>query len=225
MRYLSQRLATEPAKAGGAGRDRGSLASTQRERLLAAAERSIAERGCAGTSIEAVVKSAGVSTITFYEHFEDKEACFVAAFDRAAEGARAALREALAGEEGWEAQARAGVAALLAAIEAEPERARLCLVEAQMGGPALRARYDAMLDEAVGWLRRGRRLADAPGELSDAVEEATVGGLAWLLRERLELDGGSGVGDLRERITTIVLSPYLGETLLAAAAGSPPADG
>jgi len=227
MQYLSQRLANESIGTRRGERADGSRAATQRERLLAAAERLIAERGCAGTSIEAVVKAAGVATITFYEQFEDKEACFAAAFDRAVEETLAGLREAVAAEAGWEGLVRAGLAALAAAIEAEPARARMCLVEAPMGGAGLRSRYDELLDRAAAWLRRGRGLDSAPGELSDAVEEATVGGLAWLLRERLELggDGGGGVGDLLPRMTEIALSPYLGDTLLAAAAESPDGDG
>jgi len=226
MQYLSQRLAMESKETRRAERVPGPLAATQRERILAAAEELIAEKGCAGTSIEAIVKRAGVSTITFYEHFDDKEACFVAAFERAVGETLAALRATVPAELPWEQQVRQGLRALAAAIEIEPARARLCLVEAQMGGPVLRARYDATLDAAVVWLRRGRRLGSAPGDLSEALEEATVGGLAWLLRERLEFGGAEvEVEDLLPRMTEIALSPYLGDTLLAAATRSPAGDG
>lgn len=216
MQYLSQRLAVESSRTRVGDPPRGPVAATQRERLLAAAEQLIAEKGCAGVSIEAIVKLARVSSITFYEHFEDKEACFVAAFDRALEETRFTLSEAAPSELPWEDQVREGLGALVAMIEAEPGRARFCLVEAPMGGTAMRGRYEAMLDSAVAWLRQGRVLESAPGGLSDAVEEATVGGLAWLLRERLELGGGDGVADLLPRMTEIALSPYLGDTLLAA---------
>ena len=192
MQYLSQRLAVESAKAPGDDRPRGALAATQRERILAATERLIAEKGCPATTIEAIVKAAGVSSITFYEHFRGKEECFVAAFDRAVEELRAAIPAELS----WPDDAREALAALLEAIDAEPTRARLCFVEAQRGGPQLRARYEAALDAAA-------------GELSDSLGQAIAGGLAWLLRERLELGGGEGVQDLLPRMTEIVLDPYL----------------
>jgi AcrR family transcriptional regulator len=192
MQYLSQRLANESTVTRGAQRPRGALAATQRERLLAATERLIAERGCAGTSIEAIVKLAGVSSVTFYEHFPNKEECFVAAFDRAVEELRAAVPAEPSGPD----QARRALAALLAAIDAEPVQARLCFVAAQQGGPQLRAHYEAALDAVA-------------GELSDSLGQAIVGGLAWLLRERLELGGGEGVQDLLPRMTEIVLDPYL----------------
>ncbi len=192
MQYLSQRLAVESTGTGEDRRPQGSVAVTQRERILAATGRLIAVKGCAGTTIEGIVKEAGVSSVTFYEHFEDKEECYVAAFDRAVAGLRAAVPAELSGPE----QAPRALAALLAAIDAEPERARLCFIEAQKGGPRLRARYEAALDAVA-------------GELSDSLGQAIVGGLAWLLRERLELGGGAGVQGLLPRMTEIVLDPYL----------------
>jgi AcrR family transcriptional regulator len=203
MQYLSQRLAVEPQSAPEDTRPRGPVAETQRERILAAAELLIAERGAPATTIEAIVKAAGVSSVTFYEHFRDKEECFVAAFDRAVEELRGAVPAGLS----WPGDARASLAALLAAIDAEPARARLCLVEAQKGGPRLRARYEAAFEAAA-------------EELSDPLGEAIAGGLAWLLRERLELGGGE-VDDLLPRMTEIVLAPYLGtgEAQPAAASG------
>ncbi|HWP33533.1 MAG TPA: helix-turn-helix domain-containing protein [Solirubrobacterales bacterium] len=198
MQYLSQRLAAELARAPEEDRPLGLLAADQRERLLAATEKLIAERGAPATTIEAIVKEAGVSSVTFYEHFRNKEECFVAAFDRAVEGLRAALAEAVPAEGTWASRAQTGIAALLAALDAEPARARLVFVEAQKGGPRLRARYD----EALG---------AAAGELADPLGEAIAGGLAWLLRERLELGGGEDVRDLLPRMTEVVLGPYLGD--------------
>lgn len=192
MQYLSQRLAAELTETGEDPRPQGPVAATQRARILAATERLIARKGCAGTTIEGIVKEAGVSSVTFYEHFEDKEECFVAAFDRAVEELRAAVPAGLSGP----GQAREALASLLEAIDADPECARLCFVEAQKGGPRLRARYEAALDAVA-------------VELSDSLGQAIAGGLAWLLRERLELGGGEGVRDLLPRMTEIVLDPYL----------------
>jgi len=192
MQYLSQRLAVESARTEEDHRPQSPVAATQRERILAAAERLIAEKGWASTTIEGIVKGAGVSSVTFYEHFKSKEACLVAAFDHAVEELRAAIPAELSGPE----QTRQALAALLEAIDAEPARARLCFVEAQKGGPQLRARYEAARDAAA-------------AELSDSLGEAIVGGLAWLLRERLELGGGEGVQDLLPRMSEIVLDPYL----------------
>jgi len=216
MQYLSHRLAEQLPGRGAESPSGDPLAGTQRERILAAAERAVAEKGCAGATIEGIVKLAGVSTVTFYEHFDGKEECLVAAFDRAVEETRALLGEAAPPTPPWTDQVREGLRALLAAIDADPARARLCLVEAQMGGPALAARYDAALDEVVAKLREGRALGSVKGWLPDGLEQATAGGLAWLLRQRLELGVGGesgGVGELYPRMVEIALTPYLGESV------------
>jgi AcrR family transcriptional regulator len=194
MQYLSQRLAAEPTRTRDGERPRDPVGAGQRERLLDATEQLIAERGATGATIEAIVKLAGVSSVTFYEHFDDKEACFLAAFDRAVAELRAAIPAAPSGSD----QAREVLAELLRAIDAEPARARLCFVEAQRGGPQLRARYEDALDAVA-------------AEFPDSLGRAIVGGLAWLLRERLELGGGEGVQDLLPRMTEIVLDPYLAD--------------
>ncbi len=162
--------------------------------MLAAAEQLIAEKGCTGTTIEGIVKLAGVSSVTFYEHFRDKEECFVAAFDLAVEESGAQLREAVPADGSREERLRIGLAALLAAVDTEPARARLCFVEAQKGGPRMRARFDEMLD-AVATV------------LDDPLGEAIAGGLAWLLRERLELGGGGSARELLPEMTEVVLAP------------------
>jgi hypothetical protein len=89
---------------------------------------------------------------------------------------------------------RSALEALAAALDAEPARARLCFVEAQRGGPRLRARYDEALDEAA-------------AALEDSLGQAIAGGLAWLVRERLELGGGGSVSDLLPRMIEVVLIP------------------
>ncbi len=194
MQYLSQRLAVESASERDTQPPRGALAGNQRERLLDAAGATIAEKGVAGTSIEAIVKRAGVSSVTFYEHFRDKDECFVASFDRAAEELRAATVEAIPPQGSRDDRVRAALEALLAAIDAEPARARLCIVEAQKGGSRMRSRYDESLDAVA-------------AELGDPLGQGIVGGLAWLLRERLELSGGGSVRELLPQMTEVVLAP------------------
>lgn len=210
MQYLSQRLASKPAPKRDGGPIKGALPARQRERILDAAERLIAERGCAATSIEAIVKAAGVSSVTFYEFFEGKEACFVAAFDRGVE-ATAAKLEGLVQGLSWPEQISTGLRSLLNAVETNPARARLCLVESQTGGPDLSVHFEAALDRVAAKLREGRALDTAPAGLPATHEEATAGGLAWLLRERLERGGGEGVEALYPKLVEIALSPYLGD--------------
>lgn len=194
MQYLSQRLAVEAPEAREDERAQRPVASGQRERIVAATERLIAEKGAAATTIEAIVKEAGVSSVTFYEHFRDKDGCFLAAFEKAIEELEAEVREAVPAEKPRADQVEAAIAALLKAVDGEPARAQLCFVEAQKGGPLMRARYDAALDTVA-------------AALPDPLAQGIVGGLAWLLRGRLELGGGGSVQDLLPRMTEVILAP------------------
>ena len=63
----------------------------QRERLIAAMLRAASELGYRDTNVQDVIERAGVSRPTFYEHFANKEDCFLAAFDTTA----ARLRESV----------------------------------------------------------------------------------------------------------------------------------
>lgn len=222
MQYLSQRLASKPSPRRGGGTEAGAGSPPQRERILDAAERLIAERGCAGASIEALVKEAGVSSVTFYEFFDAKEECFVAAFDRAVEAGAEEIAQAVvqaasgdpaSGGLSWPEQIATGLRAVTALIGAEPERARLCLVEAQTGGPELSVHFEAALDRVAAKLRQGRALETAPADLPATHEEATAGALAWLLRERLERGGKGeeGIEALYPELIDIALAPYLGD--------------
>jgi AcrR family transcriptional regulator len=223
MQYLSQRLAAKPSPGRGEEAGGGDLPpSPQRERVLDAVERLAAERGLAGATIEAIVKAAGVSSVTFYELFEGREECFVAAFDRAVDAAAAELAgavspdraEAIAGDGAggeltWPERIATGLRALIELIAANPGRARLCLVEAQTGGPQLSARFEATLDRVAAQLREGRALETAPAELPATHEEATAGALAWLLREGLERGGEEAPAALYPELIDIALAPYL----------------
>ena len=194
MQYLSQRLAAEPMETRDEERPRGTLAGDQRERLLDATEALIAAKGATGTTIEAIVKAAGISSVTFYEHFRNKDECFVATFERAVEELRAKVGEAVPAGAAWSEQVSAGLEGLLTALDAERARARLCFVEAQRGGPEMAARYDAALDSVAALL-------------DDSLGQAIAGGLAWLLRERLELGGEGSVRELLPQMTDVVLAP------------------
>lgn len=196
MQYLSQRLAAEPVSTRDEERPRGAVAGDQRERLLDATEALIGEKGATGTTIEAIVKAAGISTVTFYEHFRDKDECFVAAFERAVEELRVEVGEAIPADASWGQRVGAGLGALLAAIDADPARARLCFVEAQRGGSRMVERYDAALDAAA-------------AALDDSLGQAIAGGLAWLLRERLELGGEGSARDLLPQMMEVILAPRL----------------
>jgi AcrR family transcriptional regulator len=210
MQYLSRRLSMESKRSRSASPDSALIAARQRERLLDATERLVAELGFSATAIDRISREARVSTVSFYEHFADKEECFLAAFDRAFEDARGRLAAAVPTAAPWPDQIREALRALLALVAEHPNRARMCLVEAPVDGPALRARYEEMLDSAVPKLREGRAFDASADALAESLEEATIGGLAFLLHQRLQAGGAEGIEETLPQLLDIALSPYLG---------------
>jgi AcrR family transcriptional regulator len=118
----------------------------RRAQLLEACLDVVAAAGVAETTAEAVCHRAGLSKRYFYESFADREAVLVAALDQLFEAVRAAITAELAAAPGDPAD-RVGraVAALVAAISADPRAARL-YVEAPRH-PALEQRRALAFDE------------------------------------------------------------------------------
>jgi AcrR family transcriptional regulator len=167
----------------------GDRKSTQRERLLSAMIEMVAREGFDAASIARVIAAAGVSRRAFYEHFRDKEDCFLAALLGAQERLRANVERALATappQEAW----RASVEAVLEFAAARPADARVAMGEALAVGPrALDVR-----DQGIARLARAieARYAELPRETAvpDLAAAMLLGGVYRLLTARLRRGEG-----------------------------------
>jgi AcrR family transcriptional regulator len=121
--------------------------ASQRGRMLGAMADAVADKGYAATTVAHVVARAGVSRKTFYEHFRDKEECFLAAFDAGVDLLLAAIVAAqpVGDDGGWIALMRARVRAYLDTLASNPAFARTFLIEVFAAGPrALERRADVL---------------------------------------------------------------------------------
>src|ERR1017187_6082358 len=99
-------------------------------RLLDAAFAVVSEDGYRRMTVRRVSGRAGVSNKTFYDLFEDREDCFLAAFDHAADRLAMVVLPAWEGESEWSERVRAALGALLGFLDDEPALCRLVFVEA-----------------------------------------------------------------------------------------------
>ncbi|HXR31321.1 MAG TPA: TetR/AcrR family transcriptional regulator [Solirubrobacterales bacterium] len=215
-RSLSERLATLPPGRHLVPRD--FVAQNQRERMLLATAELVAERGYQKTTIELIAKTARVALSTFYEQFSSKEDCFLAAFDETVAAAADIFEELLESEQPWEEQISAALEIFLEMVVNEPARARLCIVEAQAAGGASLARYHAMLESVAPKLREGRLHNPRSSRLPDGLEVAIVGGLAWLVHQRLVAGRDEEIKGLLPEMLQVTLTPYVGEVEASRAA-------
>jgi len=168
----------------GPGLSRAATERNQRERLFAALTAVVAERGYEATTVADVVALSGVSRSSFYRHFDDKQACFVAAVD-ALTGPElerlAADEDVVADEE----RAREGFFRLLELIAAQPAAAKMCLVEVHAAGPEAAAQHEAIFDGLAGLA--GRMFEGMPGRegMPGELVRGIVGGVHKAVYTRL----------------------------------------
>lgn len=170
---------------------RATSASIARARICEAMARVAGERGYAATTIGDVVKAAGVSRRTFYEHFKDKEDCFVETYRTGCENGiaeQAATVRALDGAD-WRTRLRVSLETYLSHLADEPHFARVLLIEVLGAGPRALAMRERILATYVAGYRTLHVLARAEDpelpEVSDAFLRALVGGIAELVQQCL----------------------------------------
>ena len=164
----------------------------QRARMLDAITRAVALKGYARTTVSDVVGLAGVSRRTFYEHFTDKEDCFLAAYETGCEALIGRLVEASLAqgpEAHWRDVLRAAIDAYLNTLAGDAEFARTFLVDILGAGSAaveLRRRvYEQFVQQYVVLSRRAAREEPELAEVPEIYLRALVGGIAELVQQHV----------------------------------------
>jgi AcrR family transcriptional regulator len=186
------------------------IARHQRIRIINGLALEASEKGYRAVTVADIVKRAGIARNTFYENFGSKEECFLAAQQYAMSTALEEVVEAAGELEDWPRRVVAGLAAFLRYVEAEPALARTCMVEALAAGPASVKYYEESLQAFVSLFRRGRDVSPHGPDLPETLEEALIGGVFWILYQRLLLAEAAQIGELLPELVEFALAPYLG---------------
>ncbi|MBA3864984.1 MAG: TetR/AcrR family transcriptional regulator [Solirubrobacterales bacterium] len=191
--------------------------AVQRQRLIVAMLKAASELGYRGTNVQDVIDRAGVSRPTFYEHFSNKEDCFLAAFDTSAQRLRDKLEAAaLPGGEVWRDRLRFSLVALLEFAAAEPDTARAMIVEARAGSADAVMRRVELLDHFATCLdAQVRELLPAAPAFSMTTATGIIGGVESLLYARLCKGEHDDFGSLLPSLMYFVVLPYEGHEAAA----------
>lgn len=188
------------------------VSAVQRERLIAAMLRAASELGYRQATVQDVLDRAGVSRPTFYEHFANKEDCFLAAFDTTAIRLRDRIDAAAAkGGGSWRDRLRLSLQEILYFVGSEPEAARALIVEARAASADALLRRDGLLDYFAGCVDRLARehLPDAASR-SEITAAGVVGGVEALLYARLNKGELEDLDSLLPSLMYFVVLPYEG---------------
>ena len=187
------------------------VADSQRQRIMQGMVDVVAERGFADARIADVIETAGVSRKTYYELFEDKEACFLATYELWAGRMLAVTAEAFESEPDapWPDRLRSGLGALLEFVADHPAAARCCIVEVMAAGPKALNRRDAAIRQFTDFLDLGR--TESTVALPGITSLALAGGVNELLYSEI-LHGATA--QLPSRLADLMywlVQPYLGD--------------
>ena len=114
---------------------------------------------------------------------------------------------------------RVGLAAFLDHVASEPALARTCIVESLSAGPAAVAQYEGSIRAFVPLFRMGRAVSPQGGQLPATLEETIVGGIFWIVYQRIVGGRADGIGELLPELVEFSLTPYVGAAGARRAAG------
>jgi AcrR family transcriptional regulator len=196
----------------------------QRLRLLSAASAALAEHGYGRITAARITELAGVSSRTFYQHFEDLWACLLAAYEteagRLCEEIEGACKESgadrgrglsrIADQTSTAAtdrrnRARAGVAAGLGFLAAGPDAARLLSAEPPPQIVALAAARRDLVGRLGGMLRGV--LADPDGATPlPGLERRLIGAALAMVSTRAASGDPQRLHDLEPELSELLLA-------------------
>jgi AcrR family transcriptional regulator len=172
-----------------------------RERLISAMATSIEEKGYRDTTVADVVRIARTSRRNFYEHFADRDACFLALFDATNEAMMREIADAVRPDRPLDEQVDRAVDAYIDNVAATPALYRSFVRElpglGQAGADRGLATLERFAEMLVGFVESGRQaqpeLPLRPLAMDSAI--IIVGGLRELLV--IALQRGRDMRELR----------------------------
>jgi len=193
----------------------------QRRRLIAALLDTVAEHGYARASVGRIATAARLSRNTFYGHYDDREACFLAAFEDSVERARTLALTAHEAEDDWLAGTRRALQRILELFDQDRRLARLLLVEAPAAGPRVRDRHSEVLTQLAGAIDGGRE--NAAADPPPIAGRSLLGGMMIMIAERSSDPGASLTAELLGPFMSMIALTYRGAEEARAQLSTPPA--
>ncbi len=183
---------------------------SQRERLLAAVVRVTARKGYDATSVADILEEAGVGRESFYELFDDKLSCLLAAHAVLVDHLQESLKAAYDEPGPWPDRIRMCIAAALDWFAADPAAARVTLVELAAVGPVARERFRENFRRFAKLLEEGYEDAELGEARPQAAKLAVGAGIARIYEEVLR-DRTAELPGLLPELTYEILVPFVGE--------------
>ncbi len=194
-------------------REGAHVVEMQRRRLLGAVVGLVHDRGARGLTVATICARASLSRRTFYELYEDREACLLGAFEYEVEQAMRIVEQRVLGETRWRERIRAGLTVLLSFFDGDPGAARLLVVEALSAGEQTLQARQRVLAQLIAVVDQGREEAKQGREPPPLTAEGVVGAVSSVIHARI-LDGDRRpLTELTGALMAMIVQPYLGSAV------------
>jgi AcrR family transcriptional regulator/DNA-binding MarR family transcriptional regulator len=193
------------------------VSELQRLRLVSATVTVASERGFEEMSVARVLACAGVSRSTFYEHFDSREDCFLAALEetvhRVGSPVIAVYRHHRGG---WSERLRSSLETLLEQLDADPDATRVIFLEAALGaGPRVETYTTRLLGRLRIAVDRGRTATREGARPFPLAAEAIVGGVLAVIRGRLLEEHSESLVTLLNPLMSMIVATFEGPSAAA----------
>lgn len=186
---------------------REAVAASQRARLLTAFVEEAAEQGYFAVTVSDIVRRAGTAKRTFYEHFSDKEDCFVQAFNAGSLNVIEKITAAAGPVEDPVERIVVGVRAYLAALDELASFAQVFLTYSSSAGPSIAEAWirwiELLAESLVAWRAESRLTHPEMPELSRMHAIGAVSAINEILRIEFVHHGGERIDEIADQVVAI----------------------
>jgi len=186
------------------------VSSPKRQRILEGMLEAVGNAGYDAASVRTVLDNTGLYRQAFYDEFADKEVCYLEALKYGVAKFKAIASAAAEEESGWRAELRAGLGAVLDALDADPAIGRALIVEIHAAGPeALKIRAEAM-KEVTDFIDSARHASTGAETPPPIAAEGIVAGIHAVIHAKLATGDVDGFRQLLPDFMYFAVLPYFG---------------
>jgi AcrR family transcriptional regulator len=192
------------------------VSSPKRQKILEGMLAVVGTNGYDAASVRMVLDLTGLYRQAFYDEFADKDACYLEAFDFGVARLEAEARTAGSAEESWQSRLRAGLGALLALLDADPDLGRALIVEVHAAGPEALQRRSRAMKRCTDFIDSARQATEDTGSPPPIAAEGIVAGMHAVVHARLATGEKGGFRELLPEFMYFAVLPYFGAEMAAA---------
>ena len=191
------------------------------EGVLEAMLLSVGARGYEKATVQEVLERSGISRDRFQRHFGGKEACFVLAYEMAADRVCAEVLEAGREAESWRAGFRAALARLLRTVAEQPLLAKTLLIEVRAARGQAWAKHQQLVERFAAAIDSARGEPGARAGTTALTAQFVVGAVEEALGVEIGAGRTATVERLLPDLAHLAVLQYFGEDEAWLELGSP----